>query len=90
VTAKTTMAYKSVSLISGLVGGLLAGAAFTQILRAITDTDEVPEPTALDHDTRVVLAVATLQGAVFGLVKAAMGRMTAMGYRRLTGTNPAG
>lgn len=90
MTAVNTVTYKSVSLISGLIGGVLASVAFTQIWRAISNEDEAPEPTALDRDTREVLAVAALQGAVFGLVKAVMGRVTAMGYRRLTGTNPGG
>ncbi|MGH3941512.1 MAG: DUF4235 domain-containing protein [Pseudonocardiaceae bacterium] len=88
MTAGNTVTYKSVSLISGVLGGMLAGVAFTQIWRAISSEDEAPDPTALDRDTRLVLAVAALQGAVFGLVKALMGRATAIGYRRLTGTNP--
>ncbi|MGH3925084.1 MAG: DUF4235 domain-containing protein [Pseudonocardiaceae bacterium] len=90
MTAVNTVTYKTVSLISGIIGGVLAGVAFTQLWRAIANEDEAPAPTALDRDTRVVLAVAALQGAVFGLFKALMGRATAMGYRRLTGTSPGG
>lgn len=88
MSAVGKMTYKSVSLISGILGGLLAGAVFTRIWRTVSDEDEAPEPTALDHDIREVLAAAALHGAVFGLVKAALGRATAKGYRRLTGTDP--
>ncbi len=77
--------YQSVSLASGIVGGVLAGAAFTWIWRAVSDEDEAPDPTALDRDIREVLIAGALQGVVFGLVKAALGRLTAKGYRRFTG-----
>jgi hypothetical protein len=79
------MTYKLVSLVSGVLGGALAGALFTRFWRAISDEAEIPEPTALDRDIRDVLVVGALQGAVFGLVKAAFGRMTAKGYKRFTG-----
>ncbi|MGH4015996.1 MAG: DUF4235 domain-containing protein [Pseudonocardiaceae bacterium] len=84
VLSKAT--YKPLSLVSGMIGGALAGALFTRIWRALADADEAPEPTALDHRTREVLIAAALHGAVFGLVKAAVDRTTAKGYRRLTGT----
>lgn len=76
--------YKSLSLASGILAGALAGAAFTRVWRVVSD-DEAPEPTALDHDIRQVLVAGALQGAIFGLVKAAIGRVTATSYRRFTG-----
>lgn len=86
---KNKVAYESLSLVSGVLSGALAGAVFTRIWRAVSDTDEAPEPTALDHNIREVLVAGALQGAVFGLVKAAMGRMTAKGYRRFTRNDAA-
>lgn len=80
--------YKPLSLLSGVLGGVLAGALFSRIWRAVAHEDEAPEPTALDHRTREVLIAAALHGAVFGLVKAATDRMTAKGYRRITGDDP--
>ncbi|MGH3796245.1 MAG: DUF4235 domain-containing protein [Pseudonocardiaceae bacterium] len=80
--------YKSLTLITGVLGGALASAVFTRIWRAVAHTEEAPEPTALDRRTREVLVAAVLQGAVFGLVKAAMERMAAKGYRRFTGEDP--
>jgi hypothetical protein len=81
------MTYELVSLVSGILGGALAGAIFNRIWRAVSDEAEAPEPTALDRGIREVLVAGMLQGAVFGLVKAALGRVTAKGYRRFTGNN---
>ncbi|MGH4011890.1 MAG: DUF4235 domain-containing protein [Pseudonocardiaceae bacterium] len=77
--------YESLSLATGILAGSLAGAAFTRIWRVVSDEDEAPEPTALDHDLRQVLWAGALQGALFGLVKAAISRVTATSYRRVTG-----
>jgi Protein of unknown function (DUF4235) len=85
VTSRSKMTYELLSLASGVVGGALAGAAFTRLWHAMSGTDEVPEPTELDRDIRDVLVAGALQGAVFGLVKAALSRVTAQGYRQFTG-----
>ena len=85
---KNKLAYELLSLGSGILSGALAGAVFTRIWRAVSDADEAPEPTALDRNVREVLVAGALQGAVFGLVKAAMGRMTAKGYQRFTRKRP--
>lgn len=81
---------KLLGFASGLLGGTLAGAVFSRFWRAVSDEDEVPEPTALDRDVREVLVVAALQGAIFGLVKAALSRLTSKGYQRFTGRSMAG
>lgn len=88
MSAASKALYLPLSLISGVLGGALAGALFSRIWRAVSDEDEAPDPTALDHRTREVLVAATLHGAVFGLVKAAMDRAAAKGYRRFTGDDP--
>jgi Protein of unknown function (DUF4235) len=90
VNARGNAAFKLMSLVSGILGGALAGAIFNRVWRAVSDADEVPQPTALDRNVREVLIVAALQGAVFGLVKAAFSRTTASAYRRLTGNDPTG
>ncbi|MGQ0719236.1 MAG: DUF4235 domain-containing protein [Pseudonocardiales bacterium] len=77
--------YESLSLASGILAGAMAGAIVTRIWRVVSDEDEAPQPTALDHDVRQVLVAGALQGAVFGLVKAAISRVTATSYRRFTG-----
>ena len=90
VNVRGNAAFKLMSLVSGILGGALAGAIFNRVWRAVSDADEVPQPTALDRNVREVLIVGALQGAVFGLVKAASSRTTATAYRRLTGNDPTG
>lgn len=82
---KNKVAYEALSLVSGILSGALAGAVFTRIWRTLSGEDEAPEPTALDRNIREVLVAGALQGAVFGLVKAAMGRVAAKSYRRFNG-----
>lgn len=74
--------YRLLSLGSGLLGGAIAGAVVSRIWRVFSNTDELPNPAALDHRSREVLIAGAIQGAVFGLVKAALSRITAKGYRR--------
>ncbi|MBV8542029.1 MAG: DUF4235 domain-containing protein [Pseudonocardiales bacterium] len=87
-SARSGVVYELVSLVSGVLGGALAGAIFNRIWRAVSDEDEAPDPTALDRNIREVLVAGAVQGAVFGLVKAALGRITARGYRQVTGNAP--
>lgn len=81
---------KLLGFASGLVGGAVAGALFSRLWRAVSDEDEVPQATALDRGLSEVLVVGALQGAVFGLVKAALSRMTSRGYQRFTGQSLPG
>lgn len=80
--------YKVVSLTGSVLSGLLAGAVFSRVWRAVAKADEAPEPAALDHSTREVLLAAALHGAVFGLVKGMVERLAAKGYRQVTGSDP--
>ncbi|MFF4342500.1 DUF4235 domain-containing protein [Kitasatospora sp. NPDC001540] len=83
-----TVLYKPVGLTLGVVGGLLAGVAFRQAWKAIGHDDDAPDATDEDRTWREVLLAAALQGAIFGLVKAAVDRGGATATRRLTGTWP--
>jgi len=85
MSSRDEVTYKLVSLASGILGGALAGAIFNWIWRVVSGADETPQPPALNHDFREVLVVGALQGAVFGLVKALLGRVTAKSYRGLVG-----
>jgi hypothetical protein len=88
VSQPKTVSFQVVTLLSGVVGGALAGVVFNRIWRAVSGAEQAPEPAALDHSFREVLVAGALQGAVFGLVKAAVGRLTAKGYQRFTGNDP--
>jgi hypothetical protein len=82
------VSFQVVTLLSGVLGGALAGVVFNRIWRAVSGAEQAPEPSALDHSMREVLVAGALQGAVFGLVKAAVGRLTAQGYQRFTKNDP--
>ncbi|WP_039798361.1 DUF4235 domain-containing protein [Nocardia araoensis] len=80
--------YKPLGLLISVLGGLAANAVFTKLWKRITGEPKAPTSTAQDHSWREVLFAAALQGAVFGLVKAAIDRAGATGYESLTGTWP--
>jgi hypothetical protein len=80
--------YKAISLGTSIVAGLLAGQIFQRVWRLTARQDEAPKATDADRSWTEVLAAAALQGAVFGIVRAAVERGTAAGTRKLTGTWP--
>ena len=71
-----------------MLGGVLAGAIFKRIWKAAAGEDEAPKATDAQSGWREVLVAATLQGAIFALVKAAVDRAAAEGTRKLTGVWP--
>lgn len=77
--------YRPLSLLISVAGGILASAVFKRIWRAISGEDEAPQATSSQYHTREVLTAAVLQGAVYAGVKAAVDRVGAKGYHRLTG-----
>ncbi|MFC9435096.1 DUF4235 domain-containing protein [Nocardia sp. NPDC057030] len=80
--------YKPLGLVVSVIGGLAANAAFTRVWRALSGEDQAPTATAKNYAWSEVLLAAALQGAIFGLVKAAIDRAGATGYKSLTGTWP--
>lgn len=85
---KAKVLYRPVGLLLGMLGGLLAGAVFKQVWKLAGNEQDAPDATDEERSWREVLIAATLQGAVFALVKAAVDRAGAVGVRRLTGTWP--
>ncbi|MFD9083308.1 DUF4235 domain-containing protein [Streptomyces erythrochromogenes] len=84
----STVAYKPVGTALGALGGVLAGMAFKQVWKRLGHDDDAPNATDEDRSWREILIAATLQGAVFAVVKAAIDRGGAVAVRRLTGTWP--
>jgi len=80
--------YKPLGLGVSVLGGLAANAAFRKIWSATAGDDKKPEATDPRQTWRNVLIGAATQGAVFGLVKAAIERGGAAGYKKLTGEWP--
>ncbi|WP_042366551.1 DUF4235 domain-containing protein [Streptacidiphilus neutrinimicus] len=82
------LAYKPVGLLLSLAAGAAAGAVTKRVWRAASGGSEPPVATEPDRSWGEVLAAAALQGAVFALAKAAVGRAGATTVKRLTGTWP--
>ena len=80
--------YKPVGMLVGVLGGLLATAVFNKVWGKIAGEDEAPDPTDKKATWGQVMLAATIQGAIFGAVKAAVDRGGAVGYRKVTGEWP--
>jgi hypothetical protein len=76
-----TTGYKVASTMVSVLGGMLAGAAFSRLWRMMAGEQTPPAPDSTEHRTSEVLVAAALQGAVTGAVRAAVQRAGARGMR---------
>ncbi|MET7696463.1 DUF4235 domain-containing protein [Streptomyces sp. NPDC005485] len=82
------IAYKPVGLALGAVSGIVAGALFKQSWKMLGHDEDAPDATDEERTWSEVVLAATLQGAIFAAVKAAVDRAGATATRRMTGTWP--
>ena len=82
------LVYRPFGLLFSLLGGLVAGLAFKRLWKLVSDEEETPKATASAYGWREVLPAALLEGAIFGLVKAAVERSGARAFQKVTGTWP--
>lgn len=80
--------YKPFGMVVSVLGGMVAGVIFKRIWRLAAHEDEAPDATDARRGWGEVLIAATLQGAIFALVKAAADRGAATATRRLIGIWP--
>jgi hypothetical protein len=80
--------YKPIGLVLGATAGALAGYLFKQVWHALSHEDNAPNAVDEERGWSEVLAAAALQGAIFALVRAAVDRGGAVGFRQLTGRWP--
>ncbi|MEV8529070.1 DUF4235 domain-containing protein [Streptomyces sp. NPDC052000] len=80
--------YKPVGLALGAISGMLAGAVFKKAWKVLGHDEDAPDATDEERTWREILLAATLQGAIFAGVKAAVDRAGATATRGLTGTWP--
>jgi hypothetical protein len=80
--------YRPLGLLFGILAGVLASTAFKQVWKLISGEEDAPGATQHEYSWREILPAAALQGAIFGLVKAAIDRGGAVGFRKLTGVWP--
>lgn len=76
------IAYKPVGLTLGLLSGLIATQVFGLVWKRISHEGETPSPLSADYSTREILLAATVQGAIFGLIKTAVDRYGMKAVRR--------
>jgi len=79
--------YKPIGLLLGLAAGAIGRLVFSKIWRMIEDA-EPPEPTTERATWPKVLMAAAIQGLIFRIVKVAVERAGATGWRNLTGVWP--
>jgi hypothetical protein len=82
------LVYKPVGASVSVVAGLIAGILFKKVWSLATHEADAPEATQRDRKWKEVLVAAALEGAIFGLVKAALDRAGAKGFERATGAWP--
>ncbi len=80
--------YRPFGLLVSVLGGLAASALFKRVWRAVAHEDEAPSPTDADRGWAEIAIAATIEGAVFGVVKAIVERAGATGFAAATGTWP--
>ena len=80
--------YTPLGILISVLGGLLAGTIFKQIWKRVAGEEDAPKAKESEYGWREILPAAAAQGATFGLVKAAVDRGGAEGFRKLTGVWP--
>jgi hypothetical protein len=80
--------YRPLGMLFGALGGFLATTLFGQVWKLVAGDKEAPSATMRNRAWTEVLLAAALQGAIFGLVKAAIDRGGAKGFQKLTGEWP--
>jgi Protein of unknown function (DUF4235) len=89
MSAVSKALYMPLQITTSVAGGLLAGKLFTEIWQRLSPSDqEPPDPKDLDRPAREAITAAAVQGLIFGLVRAAVDRAGAHGYKAVTHQSP--
>lgn len=82
------LVYRPFGLFFSVLGGVLAGLLFKQLWKRFAGKEDPPKAKESEYGWREILPAAALQGALFGLVKAAVDRSGARAFQKLTGSWP--
>jgi Protein of unknown function (DUF4235) len=80
--------YRPVGLVSGALGGIIAGAIFKQVWKRVAHEDDPPGALQREYGWQEVVIAAALHGAIFAVVKAVIDRAGARGFQRISGEWP--
>lgn len=80
--------YKPLGIVFGVAGGMLGGAIFKQIWKRVAGQEDAPAALESEYGWAQILPAAALQGAIFGVTKAAVDRAGANAFQRATGEWP--
>ncbi len=81
------VAFTPVSIVSGLLGGLLAAKLFELIWGRFAD-EEAPEPGHREISWPKLLVALTIEGAIFRLTRGLIDRGARVAFVRATGSWP--
>ena len=88
MSAGAKLAYRPIGLLGGILAGIASGAIFKQIWKRVSNEDDAPGAMQSEYRMREVILAAALQGAIFAATKAAIDRVGARGFTKLTGSWP--
>ena len=80
--------YKPFGLLFSVFAGILASTLFKHAWKRVSDKEDPPKARESEYGWRELLTAAAIQGAVFGLVKAAIDRSGARAFESVTGKWP--
>jgi hypothetical protein len=81
------IAFTPLSIVSGLLAGLVASKLFEFIWSRVAD-EEAPEPEHREISWPALIAAMTLEGAIFRLTRGLVNHGTRVAFARATGTWP--
>jgi NhaP-type Na+/H+ or K+/H+ antiporter len=88
VSTGAKLAYRPIGLLGGILAGVVSGAISKQIWKRVSNEDDAPGAMQSEYPMREVILAAALQGAIFAATKAAIDRVGARGFTKLTGSWP--
>ncbi|MFA9272668.1 MAG: DUF4235 domain-containing protein [Baekduiaceae bacterium] len=80
--------HKALSLVFGVLGGMVAHRVFERLWTAVGGQSEPPAPDEQGRSWRAVVLAAGLQGASYGVIRALVQKGSAEAVKRNTGTWP--
>jgi chorismate-pyruvate lyase len=88
VSKGAKLAYRPIGLLGGILAGVVSGTIFKQVWKRVADADDAPDALQSEYSVREVVLAAAIQGAIFAATKAAIDRLGAQGFTKLTGSWP--